>query len=167
MISRVISGGQTGADQAGLAAARTIGIPTGGTAPRGFLTETGPDPGLRDYGLVEHASSSYPPRTLANIADADLTVIVASAPLDGGSLLTRDLCMRYRKPWIHVRQDAPGEAVGSIVEAIRCVEAALGRPIVVNVAGNRESKAKGIRVKAEALLGAAFLEAQTRREEVA
>ena len=167
MISRVISGGQTGADQAGLAAARTLGIPTGGTVPRGFLTEDGPNRGLREFGLVEHAASTYPPRTLANIADSDLTVIVAAAPLDAGSALTRDLCTRYRKPWVHVRPESPEAAIGAIVGAIRGVVSALDRPIVVNVAGNRESKAPGIRVKAEAILGAAFLEAQTRLEQVA
>jgi hypothetical protein len=44
MIERVISGGQTGADQAGWRAARAYGIPTGGWMPLGFLTETGPRP---------------------------------------------------------------------------------------------------------------------------
>jgi hypothetical protein len=39
MLERVISGGQTGADQGGLRAARACGIPTGGWAPRGWLTE--------------------------------------------------------------------------------------------------------------------------------
>jgi hypothetical protein len=38
MIERVISGGQTGADQAGWRAARAAGIPTGGFMPKGFLT---------------------------------------------------------------------------------------------------------------------------------
>jgi hypothetical protein len=38
-IELVISGGQSGVDQAGLRAARTAGIMTGGTAPRGWLAE--------------------------------------------------------------------------------------------------------------------------------
>jgi hypothetical protein len=53
MIERVISGGQTGADQGGLRAAQACGIPTGGWAPRGWLTEAGPAPWLADWGLVE------------------------------------------------------------------------------------------------------------------
>ena len=44
MIDRVISGGQTGADQAGWRAAKASGIPTGGWMPKGFLTEDGPRP---------------------------------------------------------------------------------------------------------------------------
>ena len=53
MLERVISGGQTGADQTGLHAARACGIPTGGWAPRGWLTEAGPAPWLEEWGLVE------------------------------------------------------------------------------------------------------------------
>lgn len=36
MIKKVISGGQTGADQAGLLAARVCGVDVGGTAPKGY-----------------------------------------------------------------------------------------------------------------------------------
>jgi hypothetical protein len=39
MLAKVISGGQTGADQAGRRAARAAGIPTGGWAPLGWKTE--------------------------------------------------------------------------------------------------------------------------------
>ncbi len=52
MLDRVISGGQTGADQAALRAARAAGIPTGGWAPLGWKTEEGPAPrlaGLRPW----------------------------------------------------------------------------------------------------------------------
>jgi hypothetical protein len=53
MIELVITGGHTGADQAGLRAARACGIPTGGWVPRGWLTEAGPAPWLADWGLIE------------------------------------------------------------------------------------------------------------------
>ena len=52
-LEKVICGGQTGADQARLRAARAAGIPTGGFAPNGRLTEDGPAPGLAEYGLTE------------------------------------------------------------------------------------------------------------------
>jgi Circularly permutated YpsA SLOG family len=42
MIITVVSGGQTGADQAGWRATEACGIPTGGWMPKGFLTEEGP-----------------------------------------------------------------------------------------------------------------------------
>ena len=51
MIGKIISGGQTGVDQAALRAAKACGIPTGGWAPKGWRTEDGPAPWLADLGL--------------------------------------------------------------------------------------------------------------------
>ncbi|MFH7326653.1 YpsA SLOG family protein [Desulfurivibrio sp. C05AmB] len=42
MLTRIISGGQTGADQAGLDVAIKLGIPHGGWIPKGRMTEAGP-----------------------------------------------------------------------------------------------------------------------------
>jgi hypothetical protein len=68
MLERVVSGGQTGADQAGWRAAKAVGLETGGWMPRGFLTEDGHRPEFRDlYGAVEHPSSDYPPCRLDNL----------------------------------------------------------------------------------------------------
>ena len=46
MITTIISGGQTGADQAGWRAAEACGIPTGGWMPLHFMTENGADSSL-------------------------------------------------------------------------------------------------------------------------
>ena len=71
-MERVISGGQTGVDQLGLIAAKAAGIPTGGTAPKGYLTEIGPDLRLKsEWGLVENAFSSYTVRTKANVQNSN------------------------------------------------------------------------------------------------
>src|SRR5262249_61482425 len=90
MIGTVISGGQTGVDQAALRAAKVCGIPTGGWAPKGWRTEDGPAPWLADLGLQEHASADYPDRTRANVGDAGLTLIVVTRESDlaGGTALT-------------------------------------------------------------------------------
>jgi Circularly permutated YpsA SLOG family len=62
MVERVISGGQTGADQAGLAAAKLLGIPTGGCMRRGWLTEDGSRSDLAAaYGLPEAETAVIPP----------------------------------------------------------------------------------------------------------
>ena len=92
MMERVISGGQTGADQAGLAAAKACGIPTGGWMPKGFLTTAGPAPELAaEFGLKEH-SGEYAERTGANVRDADATIRFAvdnwTAPLKQSELNT-------------------------------------------------------------------------------
>jgi hypothetical protein len=60
MLDRVITGGQSGADQAGWRAARAAGIPTGGFMPKGFLTEDGPRPEFaEEFGAVEMPTDSY------------------------------------------------------------------------------------------------------------
>ena len=52
--TQIISGGQTGADQGALRAALDLGISTGGVAPKGYKTETGPHQVLPYvYGLPE------------------------------------------------------------------------------------------------------------------
>jgi len=106
MSVRIISGGQTGVDRIALDAARKAGLQTGGTAPRGYLTENGPDPSLREFGLADHRSPQYPPRTKQNIVDSDVTVLFTNNPHDraeslikrkGGSALTLKYCKELGK----------------------------------------------------------------------
>jgi len=74
-VTRVISGGQIGADQAGLSAAKACGIRTGGSAPLGWLTSRGPQKKLlRRYGLKEHYQKGYKARTWANVKNSDGTI---------------------------------------------------------------------------------------------
>lgn len=76
MISKVISGGQTGVDQAALRAAKACGIPTGGYAPKDYMTEDGPSPWLADFGLIALTVSDYPRRTKANVVEAGFVVVI-------------------------------------------------------------------------------------------
>ena len=100
MITKIISGGQTGADQAALDAAIKIGVPHGGWIPKGRLTEDGP---LDDrYKLQEMPTKSYPARTKQNITDSDGTVIISHGRLTGGSKLTFDHAEKHLKPCLHV-----------------------------------------------------------------
>ena len=64
-INKIISGGQTGADQGALDAAIKLGIPHGGWLPKGRKTETGPLP--KKYKLKEMPTAHYPKRTKKNI----------------------------------------------------------------------------------------------------
>jgi len=107
IIRKVVSGGQTGADQGGLNAAQWAGIPTGGYAPLGWKTETGPNLGLAEYGLVEWHTSSYKERTIANVELADGTLIFGKS--SAGSLFTAKECFRLKKPylWIYMPQSNP------------------------------------------------------------
>lgn len=93
-VSKIISGGQTGADLAGLTAAVALGIETGGTAPKGWRIclengSNGSNPFLADFGLVEHESHEYRPRTIQNVQDSDGTVWFGYTKSPGGKLTIR------------------------------------------------------------------------------
>lgn len=145
VIEKVISGGQTGVDQAGLDFAIENNIPHGGKCPKGRLSEVGPIPSR--YLLTEHFSPSYPPRTEANVAESDGTVIfpIGSIQDESGCLLTATLCMKIKKPYVVIRLDDPDEAAGAkkLRELIEKHQVK-----VLNVAGARGSrKPDGGRVK--------------------
>lgn len=138
MITLIISGGQTGADQAGLAAARARGIATGGWAPKGWRTEQGPFPDLGTvFGLMEHETEhDYAPRTQANVDMADATVIFGKR--SRGSNLTERLCQLSGKPYKWVHKPGVTAEVGLRLWLKRT------NPQTLNVAGNRESVNPGI-----------------------
>lgn len=131
----VISGGQTGADQAALAAASSLGMATGGTAPLGWRTSVGPAPWLANLGLVEHHSPAYPPRTLDNVLAADSTLILSPLPGEPGTQLTLKLARQHDKPVLLLQPTHRNRA--ELVEtAYRFILDT--SPQVLNVAGNRE-----------------------------
>src|SRR4051812_43140136 len=100
MLERVISGGQTGADQAGWRAARAFGIPTGGAMPKGFLTEDGPRPEFATlYGPVELPTEDYKSRTVQNVRDSDGTLWFGDYHSPGGRA-TLDACRDQGRPFL-------------------------------------------------------------------
>lgn len=140
MIERIVSGAQTGADQGGLYAAQILDIPTGGYAPRGWLTEQGPMRELmQSFGLVECKVGGYAVRTAMNVAESDGTVVFGKIN-SPGSKLTIGACVTSKKPclvlewpWVMMARKA------------YMVEWLLKNKIkVLNCAGNRESVNPGI-----------------------
>lgn len=138
-VEKVISGGQTGADRGGLEAAKALGIPTGGTAPKGYLTENGPDESLRELGLVESQRSDYAVRTQQNVLDSDGTLAFRLNPGPGTDLTIRFATVQG-KPVLVVE---PKDVTPSLSQRIRDW---MGQHDirVLNVAGNRESISPGI-----------------------
>jgi hypothetical protein len=151
---KVISGGQTGVDQVGLAVARRYGLRTGGTAPAGFRTHDGPNHDLgTTYGLTAHASSAYPPRTRANVRDSDGTVWFGNLASPGGKLTAR-LCREAGKPFIS------NPTAFQLLDWIR-----ENRIQTLNVAGNRAHRNPTASERAEEVLSLVF--SQISRDDVA
>jgi hypothetical protein len=133
MFIKIISGGQTGIDRMALEVARELGIPTGGSAPRDFMTEKGPDLSLATFGLVALLNKEYAARTRKNVLDGDGTVIYGD--LIGGTRLTLEFCRELEKPHI------VNPRAEDLVDFIRTK-----RIEVLNVAGNRGSKMADVRL---------------------
>lgn len=143
MIARVITGGQTGVDQAALRAAEACGIATGGYAPKGWTTEDGPARRLlAGFGLTEHPAPDYPARTAANVGAATACLWFGAADSPGGRL-TRRLCAAAEVPVLLLTPAFPIDPAAEWV-------ARRGRAVTLMAAGNRESRAPGIGAAAEA-----------------
>jgi len=133
-VTKIISGGQTGADRAGLDAARFLGIETGGYAPYQFKTEYGCCIELKTiYGLVETSTSNYSQRTHYNVKESDATVIFCKRCDSEGTKYTKDACDRFNKPFIV--NPTPTELARFLDKY---------NVKILNVAGNRHSVSKSI-----------------------
>jgi len=132
-------------DWAALDAALAHGVPAGGWCPQGRRAEDGPIP--ERYPLQETPSDACGQRTAWNVRDSDGTLIIAPAPLEGGTALTRKKADERGRPVLHVR---PGDDPVP-VPMIRAWGAE-HRVQVLNVAGPRASEVDGIYGVARALL---------------
>lgn len=139
-VTKVISGGQTGADIAGIDAALSVGLDYGGSIPKGRKTEQGTL--LERYNkIIELETTSYPKRTEFNVANSNATLIFTYNKLGAGSALTVKMAKKHGKPYLHInlQKKTDGEAVKEVSEWLDKV-----KPSVLNVAGSRESTAVGI-----------------------
>lgn len=131
---KIISGGQQGADQGGLFGARDAGFPTGGYAPSNFYTEVGPRPELlKSFGLVD-SGLDYVGRTRLNARNSDFTIWFGNVDSPGGIATKREV--KNAGKYFY---DASYSSPERIAEALF-----VGGKTCVNIAGNRESHAKGM-----------------------
>lgn len=103
IVIKVISGGQIGADIAGLRLAKRLGIETGGWMPMGFKTLVGNKPEYQaEYNLVDCNTEDYPTRTEYNVKDSDGTVRFAYDFESPGERCTLKAIKKYSKPYFDV-----------------------------------------------------------------
>jgi len=148
-VSRIVSGGQTGADRAALDVALELGIAYGGWCPAGGWAEDliVPPGLLTAYPELTATPESVPAvRTRLNVRDSDATLIV----WDG----------RTPSPGTQVAIDAARELCRPLlvtsgeVDEMRVWLDGFPTPVVLNVAGPRESTFPGSYARTAALLRA-------------
>ena len=133
----IISGGQTGADRAGLDFAIKHNIPHGGWCPKGRKALDGPLD--EKYKLKETPSDDYPERTEWNVRDTDATVVFTFAEKPtGGSRKTLTLAKKLKKPCLHLHRGI----LGIPDKLIAFLDKHYVRRL--NIAGSRESKEPGL-----------------------
>lgn len=153
MLRKVISGGQTGADRAGLIAAKAAGYITGGHMPLGFLAHDGNRHDFAaQYGMREHNSSSYPPRTRANVRNSDATARFSTKWNSPGEKLTFKEITLAGKPYIDINP------FDSVVTPDEFAKWLIDNDVkVLNVAGNSERTSPGICDRTVDFLGRTFV----------
>ena len=139
-VVRIVSGGQTGVDRAALEAARSLGVALGGWCPAGGWAEDLPEPPglLAVYPELRETPSEDPSqRTAWNVRDSDATLVLTRGGVRSeGTAATVAIAVDLGKPHLVVDVGAP-----VLVDAwLR----QLGRGLVLDVAGPRESQAPGI-----------------------
>jgi hypothetical protein len=135
-ISRIISGGQTGADRAAFDFALENKIETGGFVPKNRLAEDGVI-SEKYTNLQETASGNPAERTELNVKNSDATLILSHGKLVGGSLQTKQFAEKHQKPFLHIdfstsEMDEALEKAESWLNSINCK--------TLNVAGARASE---------------------------
>ncbi|HUJ58320.1 MAG TPA: putative molybdenum carrier protein [Kofleriaceae bacterium] len=138
-VSRIVSGGQTGADRGGLDAAIELGIAHGGWCPAGRKAEDGAIPST--YQLRETTSRDYAVRTRRNVRESDGTVVFTRGAPGGGSALTLAHARKLGRPVLHVDLAAVDHEQAAARVRAWCADESIA---VLNVAGSRESQAPGI-----------------------
>jgi hypothetical protein len=147
MLTRIISGGQTGVDQAALRAATSLDIAIGGWCPPGRVSEDGVIPAI--FPLEETPDDRSPnapdiprsQRTEWNVRDSDATLVLCLGPIadaGAGTRFAADCAPRYGKLLL-----VADPAV--LADAPRVRQWINSRGIhILNVSGPSESSSPGI-----------------------
>ncbi len=145
LLTKIVSGGQTGVDRGALDAALAVAFPCGGWCPKDRDAEDGPIPDR--YPMTLLVGGGYRQRTVKNVLDSDGTAILFNELLTGGTLYTHDVCRRERKPYIVLDATQISESAAAAKIALFIEEHGIQ---VLNVAGPRLSKwAEGYRFAME------------------
>jgi hypothetical protein len=156
-LTKVISGGQTGVDQAALRAARDYGLAIGGWCPPGSSCESGTIPAEFPLEETPNERSSAAPdvarsqRTEWNVRDSDATLILRPRnATDPGTNWAIRFAIQHGKPLLEC-DPADQESLKNTREWLRAINIP-----TLNIAGPSESSVPGIGEQVYAFLVEVF-----------
>jgi hypothetical protein len=148
MLEKIVSGGETGASQAGWRAAQAGGIAAGGWMRKGFLTDDGCRPEFADHcAAAELPTASALACIEANVTSSDGTVWFGRTTTPAAHA-TATACLAQRRPFLPIY---PGASFEPSHVALWIAE---NKIKTLNVTGNREHDEPGIGDHVERFMGA-------------
>lgn len=134
-ITKVVAGGESGAEIGALVGAERARIKIGGAATSDFYTETGPQPFiLRDRFKLAPSPSPCPvARTKNNIQYSDATIIFTTDPEDEYIQKVVEQCNKLDKIYcmVNVTKGNHAELVNNFLS--------ITKPSIINVTGDKKS----------------------------
>ncbi len=147
MLDKIISGGEAGASQAGWRAAKAVGVATGGSMRKGFLTDDGCHPEFAaQFGAAELPTDGELASIEENVTASDGTVWFGRTTTPGAHA-SATACLTLGRPFLPIY---PGASFEPSHVALWMAE---NRIKTLNVAGNREHEEPGIGDRVERFLG--------------
>jgi len=135
MLKRIISNGESGVAQAALEIAAKLGIPYGGSIPKGWKAGSG---ALFDSKkLREVSSTSDYVWYEQNVIDSDGTLILSHGEPKESSDYSRRMAEKHRRPWIHVDLEVITALDASLKISSWAIKNRLG---VLNIVGSSAVK---------------------------
>lgn len=154
-ITKIASGGQTGAERGALDAAIEINIPHGGWCPKGRLAEDGIIP--EKYQLMETDFCDSQDNTEQNIVESHFTLLFSCRDVSERLEHVIDLCEKHGKEFLLIDMEESGD--DEMMEEILAIMAHSDLKNkyppdfpVINVVGTEESKAPGIQGRVKKIM---------------
>jgi hypothetical protein len=147
MLDRVLTGGQSGAEQAAWRTAKAFGVLTGGWMPSGFLTDEGPHPEFaQEYGSAELPFGGDSAQPDQNVQESGATLWFGGTTT-ATAHATVWACQRLGKPFMPIYPSA------SFEPSHVAVWIKVNKIATLHVTGNRETEEPGIGNLVERFLG--------------
>lgn len=143
LVARLVCGGQSGADRAGVDFALSIGLPWGGWVPHGGWAEDCTHPpglGARYPQFIETDVDDPDVRTVLNVRDSSATLLVGlGVTISPGTERTREAVEHLSRPCCEILLSSLNAS-----SELRAFLDSFDTEITLNVAGPRESESPGL-----------------------